>query len=137
MNTKWGFSAMNRDYKPVGYNSISPYLVVDGAKKMMDLLKTIFDATELRRYDLPDGSIMHAELKIDDSVIMLGDSSEHHQPNKILIHVYVSDVDLIFDKAIRAGCISVEPPSERKGDPDRRGSFKDFSGNTWSVATQL
>lgn len=128
---------MDREYKPVGYNSISPYLVVDGAAKMMDLLSAVFDATELRRYDLPDGSIMHAELRVDDSVIMLGDASEHYPPNKLLIHVYVPDVDLTFEKAIDVGCEPVERPSERKGDPDKRGSFRDFSGNTWAVATQL
>jgi uncharacterized glyoxalase superfamily protein PhnB len=60
---------MSKEYKPTGYNSVSPYLVVKGAQKLIDLLKQIFNAKELRRYDMPDGTIMHAEVQIDDSVI--------------------------------------------------------------------
>ena len=64
------------DYKPAGYNSLSPYLIVNGAQKMIDLLKQVFGARDLRRYDHPDGTIMHAEVQIDDSVIMIADASE-------------------------------------------------------------
>lgn len=98
-------------------------------------LKELFNAKELRRYDAADGTIMHVEVQIDDSVIMLGDSSEEFPPNNLLIHVYV--LDEVFNKAIELGCISLEVPREREGDPDRRGTFKDFAGNIWSIATQL
>jgi len=67
---------------------------------------------------------------------MLGDSSEQFPPNNLLIHVYVSDVDEIFDKAVKLGCISMETPRVREGDSDRRGAFKDFAGNIWSISTQ-
>ncbi len=67
---------MEKSFKPTGYNSASPYFIVNGAQRFIALMKEIFDAKELRRYDMPDGSIMHAEIQIDDSVIMLGDSSE-------------------------------------------------------------
>ncbi|WP_199620758.1 VOC family protein [Paenibacillus alkalitolerans] len=127
---------MGKTYKPSGYNSLSPYFVVDGAQKLVDLLTEIFNAKELRRYDAPDGTIMHVEIQIDDTVVMIGDSSEQFPPNHLLVHVYVSDVDEIFDKAVRLGCIPVETPREREGDPDKRGMFKDFSGNIWAVATQ-
>lgn len=128
---------MNKRYKPENYNSLSPYLVVDGAQKMIDLLKEIFHAEELRRYDKPDQTIMHAELRIDDSVIMLADSSKAYPVNQLLLHVYVSDVDQIFQKAIALGCEAVEKPLTREGDPDKRGSFKDFSGNVWAIGTQV
>ncbi|CAN5595335.1 VOC family protein [soil metagenome] len=128
---------MKEQFKPEGYNSVSPYFVVNGAQKLIDLLKEIFDAKVLRKYDLPDGTIMHAEVRVDDSVIMMGDSSEQYPPNSLLVHVYVSDVDSIFEKAIAAGCEPLEQPKEREGDPDRRGMFKDFSGNIWSIGTQL
>jgi uncharacterized glyoxalase superfamily protein PhnB len=59
---------MNKAFKPAGYNSVSPYFIVNGAQKFIDLMKKIFDAKELRRYDMPDGTIMHAEIQIDDSV---------------------------------------------------------------------
>jgi uncharacterized glyoxalase superfamily protein PhnB len=128
---------MEQNFKPIGYNSVSPYFVVDGAKKLIDLLVAIFNAEQLRIYDMPDGTIMHAEIKIDDSVLMFGNSSDNYPPNQLLTHIYVPDVDQVFQKAIDLGCEPLEKPKERVGDPDRRGSFKDFSGNIWSIATQL
>lgn len=128
---------MEKEFKPTGYNSVSPYYIVDGAQKLIDLLKELFNASELRRYDMPDGTIMHAEVRIDDSVIMLGDSSEKFPPIHMVMHVYVPNVDEVFTKALDLGCESIEAPKEREGDPDRRGTFKDFAGNMWSVATQL
>ena len=128
---------MNKDFKPAGYNSISPYFIVNGAQKLIDLMKHIFNAKELRRYDMPDGTIMHAEIQIDDSVIMLGDSSDKFPPIPLVMHVYVPNVDETFERAIEAGCEIVEKPKEREGDPDRRATFKDFAGNIWSVGTQL
>jgi PhnB protein len=110
---------------------------VNGADKFIDLMKQIFDARELREFRMPDGSIMHAEVQIDDSVIMVGNSSEKYPPVPIVMHVYVKDVDQVFNKAIEAGCEIVEQPQEREGDPDRRATFKDFAGNLWSVGTQL
>jgi PhnB protein len=126
-----------KPYKPEGYNSVSPYFIVDDAQKFIDLLKHIFNATEKRRYEMPDGSIMHAEMQIDDSIIMLGGSSEKYPANKILLHVYVSNVDETFKKAMTHGCKSIEEPKQREGDPDRRGTFEDFAGNTWSIGMQL
>ncbi|MES2616706.1 MAG: VOC family protein [Bacteroidota bacterium] len=128
---------MNKDFKPTNYNSVSPYFIVDGAEKFIALMQTIFDAKELRRYDMPDGTIMHAEIQIDDSVIMLGNSSDKFPPVPLVMHVYVTNVDEIFDKAIKAGCEIIEQPKQREGDPDRRATFKDFAGNMWSIGTQL
>ncbi len=100
-------------------------------------MKAIFDAEVLRRYDMPDGSVMHAEIRIDDSVVMLGDASDKYPPVPIVMYVYVPDVDEVFQKAIDAGCEIIERPTERAGDPDRRATFRDFAGNMWSVGTQL
>lgn len=127
---------MDTNFKPSGYTSVSPYFIVKGAQKFIDLMKTIFNAKELRRYNMPDGSIMHAEIQIDDSVVMLGEASEKFPPVPIVMHVYVPNVHEIFNKAIEAGCEVIEKPKEREGDPDRRATFKDFAGNMWSVGTQ-
>jgi uncharacterized glyoxalase superfamily protein PhnB len=127
---------MSKVFKPTGYNSVSPYFIVKGAQRLIDLLAIIFNATVLRRYDNPDGTIMHAEIQIDDSVIMLGDSSEKYPPVPIVMHVYVPDVDKTFEKAMEAGCEMIEKPKQQDNDPDRRATFKDFAGNMWSVGTQ-
>ena len=128
---------MSKQFKPTGYNSASPYFIVSGGQKFIDLLKKIFQVKELRRFDMPDGSIMHAEIQIDDSVIMLGDSSDKYPPVPLVMHVYVSNVDEVFKKAINAGCEIIEYPTQRDGDPDKRGTFKDFAGNMWSIGTQI
>jgi PhnB protein len=128
---------MKKEFKPSGYNSASPYFIVKGAQRFVDLMKQVFDARELRRYDMPDGTIMHAEIRIDDSVLMLGDASEKFPPVPLVLHVYVPNVDEVFEKAIGAGCEAVERPKEREGDPDRRATFKDFAENLWSVGTQV
>lgn len=129
---------MNKDFKPTNYNSVSPYFIIQGAQRLIDLLTEIFNAKVLRRYDMPDGTIMHVEIQIDDSVIMLGDSSDKFPPVPMVIHVYVPNVDETFEKAVNAGCEIIEQPKQSEGDdPDRRGTFKDFAGNMWSIGTQL
>lgn len=128
---------MNIEFKPHGYNSVSPYFIVNGAQRFIDLMKEIFDAKVVRRYDMEDGTIVHAEIQIDDTVIMLGDSSDTYAPVALVIHVYVPNVDITFERAIKAGCESIETPKERESDPDRRATFKDFGGNMWSVGTQV
>ncbi len=128
---------MEKEYKPAGYNSVSPYFIVKGAQKFIDLMTAIFDARAFRLYDMPDGSIMHAEIQIEDSVLMISDSSDKYPPVPLVMHVYVPDVDKTFEKAIRDGCEIIERPKESEGDPDRRGTFKDFAGNIWSVGTQV
>lgn len=128
---------MNREFKPHGYNSVSPYFIVNGAQRFIDLMNEIFDAKVVRQFDMEDGTIVHAEIQIDDTVIMLGDSSETNAPVALVIHVYVPNADVTFERAIKAGCESIEAPKDRESDPDRRATFKDFAGNMWSVGTQL
>ncbi len=127
---------MDASFKPKGYNSLSPYLIVDNAPKLVDLLKKIFNAKELRKFENPDGTIMHIELKLDDSVIMLSDSSAKYPANKTMLHFYVSDAFKTFQLAIDNGCKAIEEPVNKEGDPDTRGAFMDFAGNFWAVGTQ-
>lgn len=125
-----------KQYKPENYNSLSPYLIVDNAQKLVELLTTIFEAKTLRRFDHENGKIAHIELQLDDSVIMISDSSESYEANKTMLHIYVQDVFETFNKAIENGCELIEKPVNKQGDPDTRGSFYDFAGNYWSVSTQ-
>ena len=128
---------MSKPFKPSGYNSLSPYFVVKDAAKFMDLMKHVFDAKELRRYGNDDGTIMHAEMLVDDSVIMLADGNENYPPHKLMLHVYVSDVHRSYQRALEHGCQAVEAPVNKPGDPDIRGSFTDYAGNFWAIGTQL
>lgn len=125
-----------KKFKPENYNSLSPYLIVDNAQKLVDLLKAIFGAKTLRRFDHQDGKIAHIELQLDDTVIMISDSTENYEANKTMLHIYVPDVFKTFDTAIENGCEMIEKPVNKEGDPDTRGSFYDFAGNYWSVSTQ-
>lgn len=123
--------------KPEGYPTVSVYIVAHGAQRVIDFLKNTFDATELRRFDKPDGTIMHAEVRIGDSVAMIADANEAYPPVVSWLHVYVPDVDATYHRALKAGGVSVQVPVRREGDIDKRGGVKDPSGNTWWIATQV
>ena len=123
-------------FKPANYNSVSPHFMVDDAERMINLLVDLFDAKVHRRYDKPDGKIMHVEVQIDDSIIMLSHSTPQYPANTYWMHVYVPHVDDIFNKAVALGCEIVDAPRTKANDPDKRGTFRDFAGNMWSVATQ-
>lgn len=130
-------AARARESKPSGYNTVSPYLVVAGAARVIEFLKQAFGATDLRRFDMPDGTIMHAEVRIDDTVIMMGDGGPEWPPFPSFLHVYVPDCDATYRRALAAGGVSVQEPVQKQGDPDKRGGVKDPAGNTWWISTQV
>jgi PhnB protein len=127
---------MSSDWKPQGYSTVSVYLVIDGAQRVIDFLKEAFDAGDLRRFDTPDGKIMHAEVRIGDTVVMMADAGAAYPAFPVWLHVYVPDVNATYKKALAAGGVSVQVPVRKEGDPDCRGGFKDPAGNTWWVSTQ-
>lgn len=126
-----------KPYKPKNYNSLSPYLIADDAEKLVDQLTKIFDAKTLRRYDREDGTIAHIELMLDDSVVMISNSTDTYEANKSMLHIYVPDVFKTYQKAMESGCEPIASPVNQAGDPDTRGSFYDLAGNHWSVSTQM
>jgi len=120
---------------PDGYHTVTPYLTVRGAAKVIDFLKQAFGAEEagppLKR---PDGKIMHAQVKIGDSLVMLADENEMAKATAASLYVYVPDVDKTYQRAIKAGGEKVMEPTDMFYG-DRSGSVKDPSGNSWSMAT--
>jgi PhnB protein len=124
------------DYKPAGYSTVSPYLIVDGASGTIDFLVRVFDGLELRRYLDDDGLIVHAEVRIEDTVIMLADRNEEWPAVPANVHVYVRDVDTTHQRALAAGATSLQAPV-KKADPDKRGGVKDAGGTTWWIATKV
>lgn len=128
---------MKTDFKPDGYNCVSPYFIVDDPQRFIDFLKIVFDGELTRFFKKDDGQINHAEVKIMDSIIMLSGTTEDYPSNKLLLHVYVPDVDQVYEKALKAGCQGIEAPKVKEEDPDKRGMFKDYGGNTWAMGTQI
>jgi PhnB protein len=126
---------MTTPYKPEGYASVSVYIMAEGAQRVIDFVTATFSATLLRRMDNADGTIMHAELRIDDTVIMLADAQPDFPGFPVWMHVYVPDVDATYQRALAAGGISVQEPVQ-KGDPDKRSGVQDPAGNTWWISTQ-
>ena len=120
-------------YKPDGYTDVSPYLLVRDVPKTLAFLKATFDADQLRviRREGGDG-IEHAEARIGDSVIMMGEAP---QGSDVFVHVYVEDVEATFARAIKAGG-SVVQALKRQGDGDYRGGVADGNGAVWWVSQQ-
>ena len=131
-----GRELMSQAYKPENYNTVSPYLIVDGADRTIEFAKAVFGAAELRRFADDAGNIMHAEVRIDDTVVMLADGAEGWPPVPSHVHIYVNDVDTIYKRALDAGAISVQEPV-KKDDADKRGGVKDIGGTTWWIATKV
>lgn len=127
---------MTSAHKPNGYTSVAPYLIIDGASRTIEFLTRVFGAEELRRFPDPSGRLMHAEVRIDDTVVMLADSAEGWPPVASYVHVYVPDVDATYRRALAAGATSVQDPV-KKDDADKRGGVKDAGGTTWWIATKV
>jgi PhnB protein len=127
---------MNTSYKPIDYSTVSPYLIVDGAAHTIEFLKHVFGAIEIRRFADSAGKLMHAEVRIEDTVVMIADSGDGWPPMASYVHIYVADVDATYRRALEAGATSVQEPA-KKEDDDRRAGVRDVGGTTWWVATKV
>ncbi len=132
----------NVPHIPQGYNSVTPYLVIKGAAQAIEYYKKVFGATVTVRMDGHGGSIMHAELKIGDSHIMLADEHPEH-PSAVTIGnspvsllLYVPDVDRVVDKAIAEGAKVLKPVQDQFYG-DRSGFLQDPFGHFWGIATHI
>lgn len=120
-------------YKPDGYTSVSPYLLVRDARRTLAFVHDVFGAEPLRIIPGEGGrAIMHAEARIGDSVIMMGETAE--RPDAY-VHVYVEDVEAAFARARTAGGAVVQELA-RKGDGDYRGGINDGNGVVWWLSRQ-
>jgi PhnB protein len=120
---------------PEGFRSVTPYVTVKGAATTIEFLKTAFGARlDHEAIKRPDGSIMHATLKIGDSMVMLAEESEQMKATPATLYLYVPNVDAVYQTAVKAGGKSVMEPSDQFYG-DRSGGVKDPSGNSWFIAT--
>ena len=127
---------MSASYKPENYNSVSPYLIVNGASATIDFLVDVFGAIELRRFPGDASKVKHAEVRLDDTVLMIADTAEGWPPNPSHVHIYVPDVDATYRRALEAGATSVQAPLQ-KDDEDKRGGVRDAGGTTWWISTTV
>lgn len=129
---------------PDGYNSVIPYLHVKGAAQAIEFYKSVFGAMEKLRMPDPAGRIVHAELKIGDSMIMLSDEfpkmgalgPQSVGGTPVTLHLYVESVDAVVQKAVAAGA-TLDRPVKDQFYGDRSGSLTDPFGHKWHVATHV
>ena len=119
---------------PAGHNAVSPYLLTSRADEVIALLREAFGAQELSRSLRPDGKLMHGEVRIADSVVMISEAGDGMPAQPCMVHVYVPDCDAVYARALRCGATSVqEPTSQFYG--DRTAGVCDPGGNRWWIAT--
>jgi PhnB protein len=129
---------------PEGYHTLTPYFTVRDAMRAIEFYKQAFGAQERGVMKGPDGKVMHAELKIGDSIVMLADefpefgavAPESGGSTSMGLHIYVKDVDAAFDQAVKAGA-KVEMPVADQFWGDRYGKLRDPFGHRWSIATHV
>lgn len=121
---------------PSGFHSVTPYLLVKDVAKEMDFLTKAFHATERVRMRGPNGSVMHAEMQIGDSIVMMGKPQDDADLGKAMLYVYVPEVDATYRECLAAGGTSVREPKDQFYG-DRTAGVRDPFGNDWGIATHV
>jgi len=127
---------MTAKHLPDGFRTVTPYLIVRGADRLIDFLKEAFGAGEIDRLTLADGKVMDATVRIGDSLIELGESSAEFPPRPGSLHLYVEDADALYERALAAGATSLWVPADRFYG-DREAGVVDPFGNHWCIATHV
>lgn len=122
---------------PTGYQTVTPYLIVEDAESLITFLGAAFDAELKGSLRRPDGSLMHAELKLGDSMVMLGEPMGEFDPMPASIFLYVEDCDAAYAQAVAAGGTSVMEVTTMEHAGVRYGGVQDGSGDIWWIGTQL
>ena len=120
---------------PEGFHAVTPYLVVEDAGKVSEFIVRAFGGKENHRSAAPDGRVMHVDLTIGDSHVMLG-SAPGQPPSPCMLYLYVTDTDAVYARAIEAGGVSVMAPMNQFYG-DRNAMVKDPGGNSWCIATHV
>ncbi len=121
---------MQTKIAPDGYTTVSPYLLVDDVDGLIEFIRLVFDGIVVQRQIRPDGSPGHAEVRVGDSLIMMGGSSSVPAH----LHVYVADVDATYALALSLGAVVVQEPA-MQAHGDRMAGVQDRFGNTWWIAS--
>lgn len=121
---------------PKGYHTVTPCLIVEGVPRLIDFMKGAFDGVELSRHLGPEGRVMHAEVRIGDSVIMMGEAGGPFPPKPACLYLYLPDTDAAYRASLAAGGTSLQEPANQFYG-DRTAGVQDPSGNQWWIATHV
>jgi PhnB protein len=121
---------------PEGYTTITPYLIVEDADKLVEFVETIFGGQLVFKMKTDAGRISHGEMKVGNAMFMLSEASGEWKPTQTMLHLYVDDVDGTYKKAIAAGAVSVKEPQDQFYG-DRSSCVQDSFGNFWGIATHI
>lgn len=121
---------------PQGYHTATPYLAVQGVPKLMTFLRQAFNAEEREKMTTPDGRVSHAEMKIGDSIIMMGEPTGESKSMPGMIYLYLDDTDAAYKRALEAGATSLREPTDMFYG-DRNAAVTDPVGNQWWIATHV
>ncbi len=119
---------------PEGYHAVTPYLLVRDLQSQIEFLKKAFDAKVIEAVETPQG-IMHAEVRIYDSMVMMGQVPPERQAMPMTLYLYVEDSDKVYEQALAAGASVIQEPKDQYYG-DRSGAVKDLNENQWWIATR-
>jgi len=122
-------------YKPDGMRSVQPYLLVERVSRLIAFVEAVFGGELRMKLDRPDGTVMHAEIALGDSVVMAGEPMEPYGAMPGSLYVYVPDCDAVYRKALENGAESIMVPTDMKHAGERYGGVRDETGNVWWIAT--
>lgn len=123
-------------FRRPNFPNIAPYFLVNNAPQFIDFLVSAFEGSERIRVPRPDGSVMHAEVGIGNSVIEMGDANEQYPQRSMTTHLYVPDARATYARALEAGATPIFAPTDEHPSGDLWGAAKDPFGNTWYIATR-
>jgi PhnB protein len=121
---------------PPGYHSITPFLMLNDLQGFLEFLRQAFDAQVTRQLTTTDGTVNHAEVRMGDSHIMIGDPMGQHATRPGTIYFYVNKVDAVYQQALEAGAVSISGPNDMFYG-DRTAGVQDKWGNIWWIATHI
>jgi uncharacterized glyoxalase superfamily protein PhnB len=126
----------NIDYIPEGFHTVTPYFIVADGPAFLGFLKSGLGAEEIGIHKDGNGRIMHAQLRLGDSMLEFGEATEQYPAMKLCLHVYVPDTDALYERAVAAGAKTMRSPRvEPYG--ERSAGIEDQAGNVWWIATRV
>lgn len=124
-------------WKRPDLGSVIPYLITEDPEELLDFLEDAFDGEVINRHERPDGTVIHAEVRLGDGMVIVAEPTGEFEAAPATIHLYVPDCDDAFAAALDAGAVIVVEPINHPEAQERYGGVVDPAGNLWWIATRL